>query len=124
MPPDNLHRLTSENCGACHSTATWANARFEHDQFSFDRNHPSTCSNCHTVANDYSQYTCYSCHEHSTSEIREEHLEEGIRDYQNCVSCHQSGSEHVNRGEDDDDDREHDDNDDRDRDDDDDRDRD
>ena len=38
-------------------------------------------------------YTCYGCHEHSRSKIREEHLEEGIRDYENCVECHRSGDE-------------------------------
>lgn len=43
--------------------------------------------------NDYSSYTCYGCHEHSRSKIREEHVEEGIYDYENCVECHRSGDE-------------------------------
>ena len=38
-------------------------------------------------------YTCYGCHEHSRSKIREEHVEEGIRDYENCVEGHRSGDE-------------------------------
>ena len=37
------------------------------------------CVTCH-VDNDYSNYTCYGCHEHSRSKIREEHVEEGIHD--------------------------------------------
>ena len=47
---------------------------------------------CH-IDNDYSNYTCYGCHEHSRSKIREEHVEEGIYDYENCVECHRSGDE-------------------------------
>jgi hypothetical protein len=43
--------------------------------------------------NDYSNYTCYGCHEHSRSKIREEHVEEGIYDYENCEECHRSGDE-------------------------------
>jgi hypothetical protein len=43
------------------------------------------------VDNDYTRYTCYGCHEHSRSKIREEHLEEGIYQYENCVECHRSG---------------------------------
>ena len=43
--------------------------------------------------NDYSNYTCYGCHEHSRSKIREEHVEEGIHDYENCTECQRSGDE-------------------------------
>ena len=45
---------------------------------------------CH-VDDNYNQYTCYGCHEHSRSKIREEHVEEGILDYEACVECHRSG---------------------------------
>ena len=47
---------------------------------------------CH-VDNIYDAYTCYGCHEHSRAKIRREHLEEGIRDYENCAECHRSGDE-------------------------------
>jgi hypothetical protein len=43
--------------------------------------------------NDFNQYTCYGCHEHSRSNIRGEHREEGIYDYENCVECHRSADE-------------------------------
>ena len=45
------------------------------------------CETCHKN-NDYSRYTCYGCHEHSQAKIRAEHVEEGIRDFENCVECH------------------------------------
>jgi hypothetical protein len=46
------------------------------------------------VRDDYSRYTCYGCHEHSPEKIRREHIEEGIRDFKNCVECHRSADEH------------------------------
>jgi hypothetical protein len=55
------------------------------------------------MSDDYSRYTCYGCHEHSRSGIREEHLEEGIRDFEDCVECHRSGdAEDGEHGRDDD----------------------
>ena len=92
-PADSLHRKQSSQCGTCHDTAAWSPAEFEHDKwFRFDRDHPSKCSNCHNNDN-YTRYSCYNCHEHSPENIREEHDEEGIRDYKNCTRCHKSGDE-------------------------------
>ena len=48
--------------------------------------------------NDYRQYTCYDCHEHMPDNIRREHIEEGIRDYTNCVKCHRNANEDDIRG--------------------------
>jgi len=93
VPDDALHSSAGYSCGNCHSTQTWADAFFEHDQFFIlDNNHSSTCDNCHQVANDFSQYSCYGgCHVHSESEISIKHSEEGIYDYQDCVRCHRNG---------------------------------
>ncbi|MBN0987992.1 cytochrome c3 family protein [Amphritea pacifica] len=92
-PTDDLHRKIKGNCGQCHSQDAWTPATFDHEEyFRFDRHHETECETCH-VNNDYTDYTCYGCHEHSRSKIREEHLEEGIRDYENCVKCHRSGDE-------------------------------
>jgi hypothetical protein len=41
-----------------------------------------------------------NCHEHSPSRIASEHLEEGIRNYNNCIKCHRSASEHGEGRED------------------------
>jgi hypothetical protein len=101
-PQDALHRQISGGCGQCHSQKGWTPATFDHDQFFLlDRDHQTTCNACH-LDNDYSRYTCYGCHEHSRSGIRETHLEEGIDRYENCVECHRSGEaegdEHEGRG--------------------------
>ncbi len=92
-PADDLHRKIKGNCGQCHSQDAWMPATFEHEEyFRFDKDHDTECETCH-VNNDYDNYTCYGCHEHSRSEIREEHIEEGIRNYENCTECHRSGDE-------------------------------
>ncbi len=92
-PVDDLHRKIKGNCAQCHTQDAWLPATFEHDKyFRFDRDHTTECVTCH-INDNYADYTCYGCHEHSRSNIREEHVEEGIRDYENCVDCHRSGDE-------------------------------
>lgn len=92
-PGDSLHRKIEGNCSECHSIEAWKPATFDHDEFfRFDRHHPAECESCH-IDNDYARYTCYGCHEHSRSNIREEHFEEGIFNYEKCVECHRSGDE-------------------------------
>jgi len=67
---------------------------FNHSSyFELDRNHNASCVTCH-INNNFETYTCYSFHEHSEANIRSEHLEEGIRNFQDCVSCYKSGNEH------------------------------
>lgn len=92
-PGDSMHLKIESNCGTCHTQEHWIPATFDHaDFFRFDRKHTTVCTTCHTN-NDFSDYTCYGCHEHSRSRIRAEHIEEGIYDYENCAQCHRSGDE-------------------------------
>lgn len=96
-PSDSLHRQITGNCSQCHNQQQWVPATFDHDKyFALDRDHNVKCATCH-VRNDYSRYTCYGCHEHSPEKIRREHIEEGIRDFKNCVECHRSANEHEIR---------------------------
>jgi hypothetical protein len=97
-PQDALHQQIDGNCNQCHSQDQWTPATFDHDKFFvLDRDHNVRCATCH-VGNDYSRYTCYGCHEHTPAGIRREHIEEGIRDFDNCVECHRSADEHDIRG--------------------------
>lgn len=90
---DELHRNLTLNCGKCHSQQSWKPATFAHDRlFVLDREHNAACTTCH-VDGDFSRYTCYGCHAHRPDAIRAKHLEEGIRDFDNCVECHRSASE-------------------------------
>ncbi len=94
VPKDRLHSSTGANCSTCHGTRAWRPASFDHDRyFRLDRDHRASCSTCHKDSSDFKKYTCYGCHEHTPSNIASEHREEGIRNYQNCMRCHKSGSD-------------------------------
>ncbi|MBF0277099.1 MAG: cytochrome c3 family protein [SAR324 cluster bacterium] len=93
-PEDNLHQGSKDNCSQCHFQTKWIPASFDHTQyFRFDSDHKDNCESCHLDQN-FQQYTCYECHEHSASKIRREHLKEGISNFENCAECHRSGDEH------------------------------
>lgn len=93
IPENALHDQISSGCSGCHGTTRWKPAVFDHSRyFWLDRDHRASCSTCHTVKGNYKLYTCMGCHEHSPSRIAGEHLEEGIRNYNDCIKCHRSGS--------------------------------
>lgn len=94
-PKDAFHQSVKTNCNECHTTNKWLPSTFNHSSFFvLDKDHsPNKCSTCH-VNNDFKTYTCYGCHKHSEANIRLEHLEEGIRNFQDCVLCHKSANEH------------------------------
>lgn len=87
---DPLHQQITGNCSSCHTQDKWTPASFDHNKyFVLDRDHDTRCATCH-VNNDYSRYTCYGCHEHTPANIRRKHIEEGIRQFDQCVECHRS----------------------------------
>lgn len=93
-PKDNFHSSSSSNCLSCHSSKLWKPSTFKHDNyFILDRDHNVSCTTCHKTK-DYKTYTCFGCHEHSMSNIRGEHEEEGITNFTNCIKCHKSANEH------------------------------
>lgn len=81
------------DCAACHSTATWQGATFDHT-FPLDHGEGGNiaCRTCHVSVN-YKEYTCYGCHEHDPQRVEAEHREEGIGDFQDCARCHPTGRE-------------------------------
>lgn len=104
-PADSFHKSVTANCSQCHRTDAWKPATFNHDKyFVLEGDHKAPCATCH-VKNDLTRYTCYGCHEHTPAKIRAEHVEEGIRDFRNCVKCHRSahGEGREGRGGNDDD---------------------
>jgi hypothetical protein len=97
-PADTLHKQISGNCLSCHTQDKWVPATFDHNKyFALDRDHNTRCVTCHAL-NDYSRYTCYGCHEHTPTNIRRKHIEEGIGNFEKCVECHRSGDKHDIRG--------------------------
>lgn len=97
-PKDTLHRDLRAECARCHERGRWKPATFDHDRFFvLDRNHRASCETCHRN-HDYGRYSCYGCHEHSQAKVRAEHVEEGIRDFQDCVRCHRNPGVEPDKG--------------------------
>jgi hypothetical protein len=100
--PDYHAGLFGSDCAGCHTTGAWSPANYDrrHD-FPIDHGEEgrSSCQTCHP--DDLATYTCYGCHEHERTEIEEEHREEGILDFEDCVRCHPTGREDEAEEEDD-----------------------
>ncbi len=93
-PTDLLHQQMTGDCNQCHNQDKWLPTSFDHSlYFLLDGDHNALCASCH-VNNDFSRYTCYGCHEHTPAKIRNEHIEEGISDFDHCVQCHRSANKH------------------------------
>jgi len=93
-PTNALHRgVAAVACSQCHGNERWKPATFDHARlFVLDGDHNAPCATCH-VNNEFSRYTCYGCHEHQPDRIRAKHVREGIRNFENCVSCHRSADD-------------------------------
>jgi hypothetical protein len=89
--PDVHLGLFGTQCATCHTTRAWIPARLVQHAFPLDHggSGDEDCAACHPV--NYVTYSCYSCHEHNRQQIEQEHLEEEIRDFENCIECHPTG---------------------------------
>jgi hypothetical protein len=97
-PKDTLHAGISAECSTCHLQTDWAAATIDHSRFfALTGPHDAACTSCHTTANDFSKFTCFNCHEHQETDLIRKHLEEGIRNIDNCVACHRDT--HTEGGE-------------------------
>ena len=92
----------STSCKDCHTTDPgWKPAQYrEHDSKSFpiySGKHNGTwsnCSDCHTNASSYAQFTCIDCHDHNQSDMDNKHG--SVQGYAwnspACFACHPTGS--------------------------------
>lgn len=88
-------------CNDCHNTTAWEPAQFDHDGQYFPiysgkhKDKWNTCSDCHTVQNNFSIFSCIDCHEHNKPDMDDEH--EGVNGYiyesNACLSCHPTGED-------------------------------
>jgi hypothetical protein len=90
----------STDCAICHRALTWKPAAlFPHNRFpiaSGNRHSPgvwSSCSDCHTVKMNYTQFECINCHAHSKSRMDSEHRGKNgyVYSSSNCYRCHPQG---------------------------------
>lgn len=100
--PDHTGLGFSTNCALCHSLEPgWKPADFsQHDQVFpiYSGEHAgewNSCTECHPIANDYSIFTCTSCHEHNQGEMDDEHddVQGYVYESNACLACHPTGSE-------------------------------
>jgi hypothetical protein len=87
------------DCQTCHTQTAWQPASFDHDAQYFpiySGRHNGTwqsCSDCHTQANNFSVFSCVTCHEHNQQDTDSEH--QGVQGYiyesSACYACHPTG---------------------------------
>ncbi|MCB9208040.1 MAG: hypothetical protein H6609_01585 [Ignavibacteriales bacterium] len=86
-------------CLDCHSQSAWTPSTFDHDGQYFPiysgdhRGEWNTCSDCHKNSNDFGQFTCLECHEHSQSRMDDKHsdINDYVYDSNACYDCHPRG---------------------------------
>ncbi len=84
--------LSASSCGQCHSTSSWADAKFDHKIFPVDHGtdkQASTCTTCHP--SDFNTYTCYGCHQHTTASVQADHEGQNVAALADCIRCHPGG---------------------------------
>ncbi len=99
-PAYHLGLFPGQVCSECHTTAAWRPAPYN-GPHTFPMNHGeknNTCADCHQPT--LAQWTCYTCHDRAETE--QEHREEGIADFNDCLRCHPTGQEGDEGGGDDD----------------------
>ena len=83
-------------CEYCHETSSWYPAQLTRHTFPIEHGGrgESDCQTCHISS--YAEYTCYSCHEHSSEEVIKKHREFDMSagELSNCVACHLDGQVH------------------------------
>jgi len=98
--PNHTSAQFPKTCEDCHNQSAWAPANWDHDSQYFPiysgkhNGEWNTCSDCHTTANNYSQFSCIDCHEHNKTDMDNEHQGEQGYTWTSaaCYNCHPKGS--------------------------------
>jgi hypothetical protein len=97
-PPHAASQFSTE-CLTCHTETAWKPATFNHDGQYFpiySGKHSGewdACSDCHTNASNYAQFSCIDCHEHNKQDTDNKHNGIGGYAYNSpaCFACHPTG---------------------------------
>ena len=99
--PNHKSLTFSTTCTLCHTTIPgWKPAKYtQHDAQMFPiysgkhNGQWNTCTDCHTNASNYAQFTCLSCHEHSKTTMDSAHSGRTGYSYVSsaCYQCHPKG---------------------------------
>jgi predicted CXXCH cytochrome family protein len=96
---DKHNGSMGSNCAQCHNTIKWEDVSFIHNKFPITsgEHRNISCQECHPNKNNYREFTCLSCHEHSQDRMDRKHKGEVLGynyDSQACYKCHPQGTEH------------------------------
>lgn len=95
--PPHVSFQMSQQCEQCHDTVQWGSAGgFQHQFPILGGDHGGlACFSCHDNPGDRTRFTCTNCHEHSQSEMADEHDEVPGYVYAtaSCYACHPNGQE-------------------------------
>lgn len=96
--PNHVAAGFSTDCTQCHTTTTFDGARYtQHDSLYFPiysgthNGRWDNCSDCHTNSNNYSQFTCLTCHTQSETNPEHSDVDDYVYDSNACYSCHPTG---------------------------------
>ena len=80
-----------KDCARCHTAVAWQPALLTRHTFLLTHGGEEQleCQACHSK--NFTDNTCYSCHDHQPTQMAQVHLEEGLADYENCSHCHPTG---------------------------------
>jgi hypothetical protein len=80
-----------QDCARCHTAVAWSPAYLIQHNFYLEHGSEgeNECAACHLE--NYTDQTCYNCHEHTLENMQQVHLAEGISEYQECAQCHPTG---------------------------------
>ncbi len=90
------------DCTPCHNENAWTPATFDHDAMYFPiysgkhKDEWTQCVECHTIPNNFTQYSCIDCHFHDDP-VQTAQLHLGVGGYQYestaCYACHPEGTD-------------------------------
>jgi len=96
--PNHAAASFTTDCLVCHNTTRWDGAAFDHSAFfpiaSGRHSNWNACSDCHTNAANYADFSCFGCHPHDDQAKTDgDHQGENGYSYQSsaCYNCHPQG---------------------------------
>jgi hypothetical protein len=80
-----------QDCSRCHTAQAWSPAYLIRHNFilSHGSDQQHECEVCHLE--NYTDQTCYNCHDHVPADMHRVHISEGVTDFQDCAQCHPTG---------------------------------
>jgi hypothetical protein len=78
------------SCEACHTTAAWTGATFNHTWFPLPHR-TATCADCHTNPGNYTVFVCTNCHTQTETAGHHSGVSGYVWDSQHCYACHRNG---------------------------------